>query len=435
MADAADSDSAQLSIKVVSSGSETLAVRVPQFANATVRALKALVEAQDAQRFPAAAQRLIFQGQILQDDRLLRDYSVTSGCALHLTLTPGAVAQAAAAAAAAAPVPTLAFETQLLALLQRMRSDAGFVVAAQTLLKICDNVAQTPHEPKFRKLRLANAALRSRLLDRPLGVECAKLLGFQEGVEEVREGETWMCVGVSNTRQWLTMMPGDGEQGHLVLVPTAEKWENLVTGRRVLAQALTGIAGAASGAPSAAAASPFGAPMSGGMNANWAAQAQNVLQNPQMAQLLQNDPMVRQMAQANPALAQALQNPAMLSQQLQLLQQNPAMMQQVTQMMQDPSAMARMQQLMGGGLGGPGLGTAPFGGPAPLAANPFAPSAPSAPSNPFASSFASPAPAPIATSAPTATAATPATPATPATTTFDEDEIAEAIARSLQDQS
>jgi hypothetical protein len=272
-----------------------------------------------------------------------------------------------------------------------MRPDAGFVVVAQTLLKICDNVAQTPHEPKFRKLRLANAALRSRLLDRPLGVECAKLLGFQEGIEE----------------------------GHLVLVPTAEKWENLVTGRRVLAQALTG---AAPASPSA----PFGASMGNGMNANWAAQAQNVLQNPQMAQLLQNDPMVRQMAQANPMLAQALQNPAMLAQQLQLLQQNPAMMQQVTQMMQDPSAMARMQQLMGGGpgLGGPGLGTAPFGAPAPLAANPFAPSAPSAPpTNPFAASFASPAPAPSATVT------------TPATTTFDEDEIAEAIARSLQDQS
>ncbi|TYZ69325.1 hypothetical protein PybrP1_004062 [[Pythium] brassicae (nom. inval.)] len=417
-----DADSAQLSIKVVSSGSETLAVHVPNFATATVRALKTLVEAQDARRFPVAAQRLIFQGQILQDDRLLRDYSVASGCALHLTLTPGAVAQATPAAAPGVAPPTAVFETQLLALLQRMRADAGFVVAVQTLLKICENVEQQPHEAKFRKLRLANAALRSRLLDRPHGVECAKLLGFLEGVEE----------------------------GHLVLVPTAEKWENLVAGRRLLAQALAAAGGSSAAASSAAAApSAFGA-TPGAMNASWASQAQSVLQNPMMAQMLQNDPMVRQMAQANPMLAQALQNPAMLSQQLQMLQQNPAMMQQVTQMMQDPSAMARMQQMMGGGglsaglgasLGG-GFGASPFGAPAAAAqaANPFAPSAPS---NPFASSSATasstPAPAPAPSATPASAPAAASTPATASTlsaaATFDEDEIAEAIARSLQDQS
>lgn len=205
MADDSAADSAQLSIKVVSSGSETLAVTVPRFASATVGALKALVAAQDGARFPAAAQRLIFQGQILQDERLLRDYGVTSGCALHLTLTRGATAAAAAPAATPSAAATPVFEAQLRALLQRMQADAGYAGAAQTLLKICENVERQPHEPKFRRLRLANAALRSRLLDRAHGLECAKLLGFQDGIEEVSQGErevsrervgllSWECV-------------------------------------------------------------------------------------------------------------------------------------------------------------------------------------------------------------------------------------------------
>lgn len=218
-------------------------------------------------------------------------------------------------------------------------------------------------------------------------------------------------------------------QGHLVLVPTAEKWEFLVTGKRVLDEAVAASSSGFNATPSAFAPPALGA----AGNANWASQAQSMLQNPMMAQMLENDPMMQQMAQMNPMIAQALQNPAMLSQQLQMLQQNPAMMQQMNQMMQDPSAMARVQQQMlgGGGMGmdGFGGGASPFGGAAPAAAavNPFAPSAPAAvPSNPFAFAPAAPAPAPAARA-----------PADPAgdDATFDENEIADAIARSLQDQS
>lgn len=172
---------ARVTIKLVSSGSETLSVAVPDVATATVRALKQLIEAQDAQRFPVAAQRLIFQGQILQDDKTLSEYGIEDGCALHLTLTPGA-----ARSAPAAPTSAVSIETQLRALLQHMRADAGYATAVQTMQKICENVIAHPHEDKYRKLRLANAALKSRLLDRARGLECVKLLGFADGIEEVR---------------------------------------------------------------------------------------------------------------------------------------------------------------------------------------------------------------------------------------------------------
>uniref|UniRef100_K3W947 Ubiquitin-like domain-containing protein n=1 Tax=Globisporangium ultimum (strain ATCC 200006 / CBS 805.95 / DAOM BR144) TaxID=431595 RepID=K3W947_GLOUD len=413
---------AQLTIKLVSSGSETLALSMDNFADATVLALKQLIEAKDAARFPVAAQRLIFQGQILQNEKKLSEYNVVDGCAIHLTLMPGAARAATHAPTTVAAAPAaISIEPQLRAFLQQMRADSGYVTAIQTMQKICENVINHPHEEKYRKLRLANAALKTRLLDRIRGTDCVKLLGFQEGVE----------------------------QGHLVLVPTAEKWDCLVTGKRVIDQALASSGSAGFNAAPSFGAPGFGAGAAAG-NANWAAQAQSMLQNPMMAQMLQSDPMMQQMAQMNPMIAQALQNPSMLSQQLQMLQQNPAMMQQINQMMQDPNAMARMQQMLGGvsgaggagfggGFGGDfggGFGSSPFGAGAPSsgASNPFAPSA--APSNPFAAApTAAPAVTPTAPVAPAPPAAAAPAPSSAAAdeTTFDENEIADAIARSLQD--
>lgn len=176
---------AQLTIKLVSSSSETLTITVPNLESATVLSLKQQIEARDAQRFPVAAQRLIFQGQILQNEKMLSEYSVTSGCALHLTLTPGTARPVVAPAVAPSAPAVSSAETQLRAFLQQMRTDSGYAVAIQTMQKICENVISHPHEDKYRKLRLGNAALKNRLLDRVRGLDCVKLLGFQDGVEAV----------------------------------------------------------------------------------------------------------------------------------------------------------------------------------------------------------------------------------------------------------
>ncbi|KAL3670690.1 hypothetical protein V7S43_003878 [Phytophthora oleae] len=405
----------ELTVKVVSGTSENLLVRV-DLASSSVLALKQVIEQQDARRFPVSAQRLIFQGQILQDDKLLKDYHVAAGCALHLTLTPGAVA---AANAAAAPVAGPAPPMQLRTFLQQMRDQEPheqYATAVRTLQKICGNIVGHPNEEKYRKLRVDNAALKAKLFDRTRGQDSVKLVGFHDGVLA----------------------------GHLVLVPTPEKWENLVACKAVVDSVATSL-GAAAPAPTA----PFGAPSMGGfggMGGDFASQAQALLQNPAMLQSMVGNPMVQQMAQQNPMLAQALQNPALLAQSMQALQQNPAMMQQMNQMMSDPNAMARMQQMMaGGGMGGlGGFGGSPFGAatPSSAAANPFA--AGSSASNPFAPPTApTPASAPIptppaATPAPTgaatSSAAAAASTSTDSDEAYEEDEIAKAIARSLQDQ-
>lgn len=216
-------------------------------------------------------------------------------------------------------------------------------------------------------------------------------------------------------------------------MPTAEKWESLVAMKRVMDEAL-----AASSAPATPAFGTGGFPTDGG---DWAAQAQQMLQNPAMAQMLQNNPMMQHMAQMNPMIAQAMQNPSQLAQQLQSLQQNPGMMQQISQLMQDPNAMAMMQQQLLGGGGGAGFpmseGASPFGAPAASSTPSY-----STASNPFAAAPAAfsynptsvPAPeTPAAPPAPQAVAAASTQPETEDDDAYDEDAIADAIARSLED--
>ncbi|TDH66172.1 hypothetical protein CCR75_008464 [Bremia lactucae] len=388
----------ELIIKVVSGASESLHVNV-DLATTSVLALKQHIETKNAQQYPLSAQRLIFQGQILQDDKLLTDYRVTAGCALHLTLTPGTTAGPATACASSAP------PAELRTFLQQMRAaepPEQYATAVRTLQKICANVVDHPNEEKYRKLRVDNSVLKAKLLDRTAGQDCVKLLGFQEAVQA----------------------------NHVVLVPTPERWENLVACKAVIDSTAVALDG-----PAPAAALPFGAaPSSGnrGLGGDFAAQAQSVLQNPAMLQTMMNNPMVQQVAQQNPMLAQVLQNPSFLAQSMQVLQQNPGMLQQMSQMMSDPNGMARMQQMMAGG----GLGSSSFGAAAPLSAaatNPF-----SVGDNLFASNLSAPAPpastpAPVSSSSPIPTSSA-ATSTDHSNEAYDEDEIARAIARSLQDE-
>ncbi|CAH0517547.1 unnamed protein product [Peronospora belbahrii] len=369
-----------LTIKIVSGTSESLQVCV-DVASTTVLSLKELIEEKDAQRFPVSAQRLIFQGQILQDVKLLSEYHVTRDCALHLTVMP--------------TVPT---------------STVAAISPSSQL--------HHPRDDKYRKLRLDNAVLRMKLFDRRNGQESVKLLGFQDGVQT----------------------------GHLILEPTPEKWENLVACKAVVDSVATNLGGA-----TPMAAQPFGAIPSMSARGDFVSQAQALLQNPAILQSIASNPMVQQMSQQNPILAQALQNPAFLAQSMQTLQQNPAMMQQMNQMMSSPNAMAQMQQMLtSGGMGGlGGYGDSPFGGagPSSAATNPFA--AGSATLNPFATTPLAPALTPSSasiTSSPVASSSTADTAAADTAEihaapssdnteeTFKEDEIANAIARSLQDQ-
>ncbi|KAG9411885.1 hypothetical protein AC1031_017521 [Aphanomyces cochlioides] len=370
-----------LTLKQVNGDSHKIEIDV---ATATVLDLKLKVQAK--LNYPPEAQRLIFQGRVLDDKNTLASYSLASGLAVHLAVNSKLVPTPAAATSTPPPVassgPTLA---QLLPLLRASPSGPS---AIATLTKMAENIINNPGEEKYRKIRLANEALKRKVLDVPHGMACVRAMGFAPGVED----------------------------GHLVLVPNASNWEHLLASKRTLDQFNATAAAPAFPFPSAAPAPSSGFPTGGGMSPGMLS---SMLQNPMFMQMMQSDPRIQQMAAGNPMLQQALQSPAMLQQSLQMMQNNPYMRQQLEQLMSNPQQMQQMMQ------GDPMLGN-PFGGfgsaaPPSTAPSPFA--------TPMSLNQAS-------SSVPTPQQPTlrqPSAPAAAQPPRSEEDEIAEAIARSLRE--
>ncbi|OQR92640.1 ubiquitin family protein [Achlya hypogyna] len=364
-----------VTVRQTTGASHDIAIDV---ATATVLDLK--IKVQELLHCPPEAQRLIFQGRVLDEKATLASYSLADGLTVHLAintkLMPAAVpAPTTTPASVAASIPTPATPVSpLVTLLPLLKQTPAGIAALGTLRKMAENIVNHPSEEKYRKIRVANEALKKKVLDVPHGLACVHAMGFAPGVEE----------------------------GHLVLVPTAANWEQLVAAKRLLDQASTP---ASAFTPAAA---PGFQPTAGSSDP-----LSDMLRNPMLASMLQSDPRIQQMAQSNPLLQQALENPAILQQALGAVQSNPMMRQQMQQMMGNPQL---MQQMMQGG----GFPNA-FGMP---------PATPAA-STPAASPFG--APVSLASMPPVPTVSVPTTPTPPSAVRSEEDEIAEAIARSLRE--
>ncbi|CCI49844.1 unnamed protein product [Albugo candida] len=270
-----DSES-KLVIKAVGGETESFQVCLNKLKDTTVLALKQQLEEKNPTAYPVAAQRLIFKGQILKNDKKLGEYRIFDGCAIHLTVNKSLLRITQPSAI-------------LRSYLEEMKASGDSLSALQTLQKICENIVQHPNEEKYRKLRLSNVTLQAKLLNVPRALECLHWLGFQEGIVE----------------------------DHLTLVPTAEKWNQLNEGKRVIDDVVGIVRSVAS----------VNSPLS-------------TLSTPQTTQSpsISSNPLLQMASQLNPMIAQAFQNPHMLNQSLQMLQQNPTLMQQMSQMMQNSTA-------------------------------------------------------------------------------------------------
>jgi len=95
-----------------------------------------------------------------------------------------AAKEAAKAAAEAAkrlpvkPASSLAKQREILVLVKKHEAEERAKTCFETLLKIVANVGTNPTEPKFRRLRLANAALDSRVFSVPGALDFLGLAGF-----------------------------------------------------------------------------------------------------------------------------------------------------------------------------------------------------------------------------------------------------------------
>nr|CCA20690.1 ubiquitin family protein putative [Albugo laibachii Nc14] len=247
---------AQLLIKAVGGESDSFQICVSNLEDTTVLALKHQLEERNPTAYPVAAQRLIFKGQILKNDKKLGEYQISNGCAIHLTVNRSVLDRAPNSS------------TVLRSYLEEIKASGESVSALQTLQKVCENIILHPNEEKFRKLRLSNVTLQAKLLNVPRAMDCLFWLGFQQGILE----------------------------DHLTLVPTAEKWNQLNEGKRVIDEVLGTVRSSTASA---------------------------------------SNPLLQMASQLNPMIAQAFQNPHMLNQSLQMLQQNPTLMNQMSQLMQN----------------------------------------------------------------------------------------------------
>ncbi|OQS03259.1 hypothetical protein THRCLA_04443 [Thraustotheca clavata] len=377
-------------------------------ATATVHELK--LKVQELLHCPPEAQRLIFQGRVLDDKATLTSYGLNSELIVHLAINTKLMASTPAAPSPAAPsIPTPSTPSvqpasssqqhPIAAHLPLLKQTTAGITALTTIKKMAENIVNHPTEEKYRKIRLSNEALKRKVLDVPHGLACVQAMGFASGVEE----------------------------GFLVLVPSAANWDQLIAAKRLIDAA--SIAPASPFTPSF---TPSSAPGIDPLQ-----NMQSMLQNPMFANMLQQDPNIQQMAQSNPMLRQALSNPALLQQSLSAIQNNPMMREQLNQMMANPQL---AQQMMSNPLLAQQMMQQPFqqqnnpfqqpNNPFQQPNNPFQqpntpfPSSESSVNNPFAASTSRPASVP---------STTPAAPSNSSSTTTEEDEIAEAIARSLRE--
>mmetsp|Transcript_25169 Transcript_25169/g.63872 ORF Transcript_25169/g.63872 Transcript_25169/m.63872 type:complete len:407 (-) Transcript_25169:54-1274(-) len=200
--------------------------------------------------------------------------------------------------------------------------------ALAMLLKLSENAEKNPAEPKFRRIKMANA------------VFTKKIGGCSGGVEAL------IAAG------WVPDTNADGEDVWLLDDAAVARQ----SGPRVrFAQELAKLPAAP--APAAPRQDPVPMPAAdpfGGMGGGYGGGGMPGMPGGLPGGM--NPAMMQQMMQNNPQMAQMMNNPAMM-QQAQQMMQDPTAMAQVQQMMQNPQMMAQMQNMMGGmGRGGGGFG-------------------------------------------------------------------------------
>ena len=170
---------------------ETVVVTAPK-ESATAADLAAALARRTG--YEASDQRVIFQGKLVQGERLLADalgpgFVAGDVVTVHVSIRPGAtpakkrtlvqalgeleastakaaaLAAAAIATAAAAAPPDSAARLHLRAL--------------HTLQRVADNVCENPHEAKYRTVRVSNAAFSAALGRFEGGVDVLLALGFE----------------------------------------------------------------------------------------------------------------------------------------------------------------------------------------------------------------------------------------------------------------
>lgn len=364
--------------------------------NASISTLKE--KASEATKIPLAKIKLIFRGRIITGDAesLISKFNIENETVVHCLGKPDAAAaasnqtnqsqtnqnqteettSAATASTVTAPSATANSITNniesspktLEACLHKLKSQNSseiYITALQTLSKMASNIIQKPHEEKYRKVKLSNAAFGRRIGNVPGGMDCIYAHGFSASTE-------------------------NGDQ--LVLNASPQAWTNLNEAKKKVDSELNKAKQETQGQPNQVPSSNTGSlfnnnsnPMSpfnmnnpsapgamGGMPNLDPDTMMNMFQNPMVQNMMRNDPTIAN----NPMLRQALDDPNMMNRMTQMMQDpmirqmlsDPQYMQNMRNMISNPQMMQNMQQSMqnmfggagGAGAGGPNTNPNPF---------------------------------------------------------------------------
>ena len=75
---------------------------------------------------------------------------------------------------------TMESSSDIVSTLVNENSKENFLSASDILIKFANNILNNPDEPKYRKIRIGNPAVQSKLLNSVGAMECLFLMGFEE---------------------------------------------------------------------------------------------------------------------------------------------------------------------------------------------------------------------------------------------------------------
>lgn len=354
-----------------------MSISVPQDPPATGADLRQL--ASTATKIPLQTMKLIYRGRVIankEEGDVVKEFKLEEDSVIHVMGKPAATTTAAtassssssvsaatssnngasvnlqtnASSAATAPSTDASPVSAALTTLRTSNSNDVYRTALSTADKLLNNIISHPMEEKYRTIKKSNPAFNKRLG----GVSGGEALLLASG---------------------FTIETVDGNEVY-VLRPSAQAWPKLVAAgdevKRTVAENSnqSNFAHPTSSAapPMAAGGDMFPGMPGGGMGMGMGgggvdAAMQQMMNDPNMMQNMMgmmNNPQVQNMMRNDPRLA----NNPMALQALDELQRNPQMMQQVQQMMADPSMrenMSRMMQQQQSQQSGAG-GAPPFGG-------------------------------------------------------------------------
>lgn len=88
----------------------------------------------------------------------------------------------------------MAFAESAVQLLFKENSRDDFLVASELLLRLAGNVLENPQESKYRRIRIANPLLESKLLPVVGGIECLFEMGFLEVCILISSRDRSVCI-------------------------------------------------------------------------------------------------------------------------------------------------------------------------------------------------------------------------------------------------